>query len=303
MVSPLPCSRRAWLALVLAQCGACAGDPAAAPAPQPLLLPWQRVSGGFLASPTGPTRSFVRFVRPQLVAVRGFDLLVGDLALQRLWRVDPVAGTLVGIAGVTLTPQTALLLGADGSAWVLDAPAGQVLRFARDGRLLQTWRPGTTLPTPVGIALADGGATLLVADGLGAHWAEQRSPGAPLRLVEPVAAGGRRVGGVDAIATRGADVLVLDRLAGVVHRVDREGAVRQTLGHGDLVQPVALGVDRRGRVFVLEAAGSVKLLAPDRPAQVLALPKASALAVEGDVLAVVDEARAELQVLRLGAGP
>jgi c(7)-type cytochrome triheme protein len=43
---------------------------------------------------------------------------------------------------------------------------------------------------------------------------------------------------------------VLDRLAGVVHRTDRDGRVLATLGRGDLVQPVAIAADRDGRVFV-----------------------------------------------------
>ena len=284
-------TRRLWLAAAVA---GCSGLPDAPPGAQPLLTPWQRVRGGFLGAPSGP---YVRFVKPQALAVNGFDLLVADLAQQRLWRGDAVANTVEAIAGAPVAPQTALALGADGSAWVLDAVAGQVLRFARSGRLLQTWRPGSVLASPVAFALADGGESLVVADGLGAQWAELRSPAGPLQLVQPPG-----VKGVDAIATARDGFVVLDRLAHAVHRTARDGRVLQTLGRGELVQPLAIGVDRHDRVFVLEAGGAVRLFAEGRPLQTLAVPKAAALAVQGDLLALVDALNAKVVVYRLGSG-
>lgn len=265
-------------------------------------VPWRTLQGGFLA-PTLPgvgapprlaSGMFVRWMSPAAVALRGMDLLVADLGTQRLWRADLAGNAVTGIAGAPISPGVALALGPDLSAWVLDPVSRQVLRFARDGRLLQSHRIGLDTATPVALALADGGQTLLLADGLGAAWSEQRSPGSLLRSIEPERAPGRRISGVDGLALGREGVFVLDRLAGAVHRVSRQGVVLQTLGQGELMQPLALAVDRLDRVYVLEGQdGSIKRLAAHQPTQrwsanALGLQKIGGLAVDGLMLALTD---------------
>jgi hypothetical protein len=277
------------------QPGATTGQPG-----RPLF--WRSLQGGFLA-PTlpGPGQAprlasgmFMRWMKPGPLALLGNELLVADLAGARLWRADTAGNAVTGIAGAPVGPGMALALGPDLSAWVLDPVSRQVLRFARDGRLLQTHRIGTALPSPVALALADGGATLLLADGLGAQWSEQRGPGGLVQLIAPAQASGQRISGVDALAVAGAQFWVLDRLQGVVHRVSRQGKVLQTLGHGELLQPVALAVDRLGRVLVHDAQdGSVKRLRAGLPAlrwtaADLGLQQIGGLAIDGMMLAVSD---------------
>ncbi|OYU45419.1 MAG: hypothetical protein CFE44_07585 [Burkholderiales bacterium PBB4] len=140
-------------------------DAAVPPRDEPLLARGRSLPGGFLAPPlpgTGlPARPgtgmFVKLVAPQAVALRGNELLVLDAAGGRLWRMDVVFNTLAGIAGAPARPDSAVAIGPDGSAWVLDTDSRQVLRFARDGRLLQSHRIGLSVATPVAMALADGG--------------------------------------------------------------------------------------------------------------------------------------------------
>lgn len=223
----------------------------------------QRLLGGFLAPPAGngapllppPLGSgmFIKLQAPTAVAMRDWDLLVADLAGNRLWRADLLRQTMSPLAGAPVGPATALALGADRSAWVLDPPSRQVLRFAVDGRLLQTWRHASTVP--VGLALLDGGVTLAVPDAALGQWMEWRSGGAialPVPLLQP---DGGRSGRVDAMATGREHLYVLDRGAGLVHRARRDGQVLETLGGGALQQPVALVVDRHERVWVLDASG------------------------------------------------
>lgn len=288
----------------LAGLAGCATDaPQGAPTVTPgRPLHWRSLQGGFLA-PTlpGPGQAprmasgmFMRWVRPGPLALWGNELLVADLATARLWRADTAGNAVTGIAGAPVGPGMALALGPDLSAWVLDAVSRQVLRFARDGRLLQTHRIGTALPSPVALALADGGATLLLADGLGAQWSEQRGPAGLVHHVAPEQANGLRISGVDALAVAGDHICVLDRLQGVVHRVSRQGQVLQTLGRGELQQPVALAVDRLGRVVVHDAQDhSLKRLRSGGPAlrwtaADLGVQQIGDLAIDGTMLAVSD---------------
>jgi hypothetical protein len=301
----VPAWMRVRVALLLATAvlAGCAGAPTApAPPNGAALSPWRAVSGGFLSPPGGvfgmparpATGPLVKLVAPTAVALRGNDLLVVDSGAARVWRVDIALNTLTAIAGAPATLGTAVALGPDLSAWVLDGVSRQVLRFARDGRLMQTYRAGGASPSPVGFTLADGGATLLVADSSLHQWVEFRPAGAFATPVQPSGAGGQEVRGVDGIASAGDTVYVLDRGAGVVHAVRRDGQVLGSLGEAELKQPVAIAADRFGGVFVLDAQDrAVKLLRPGRTTLVfsagqLRVQAIGGIAVDERFLAVTD---------------
>lgn len=291
-------------------------DPPAAPGTAAGLLPWRTLTGGFLAAalppPGGPpglgSGMFVRWMSPSALALRGQDLLVADAGTGRLWRADIASSAITGVAGAPVGPGTALALGPDGSAWVLDPGAGRVLRFGRDGRLLQTHRASIALPAPVALALADGGATLLLADGLGAQWMEQRSPASVQRPVLPRTAGDTRLSGVDGLAVTADAVIVLDRAAGLVHVASRDGLVRRSLGAGELKRPVAVAVDRPGRIYVLDAHdhavcrfgtdGAVRRWLPRE----LGVTRCAAIAVDGLTLALADDLGGRVVLHRLAEG-
>lgn len=271
------------------------------------LTPWRVVGGGFLAPPQPRpvpgmpqplprpgAGMFVKLIAPAAIALRGPDMLVADGATARLWRIDAAANQASGVAGAPVVIGTALALGPDLSAWVLDPAQRQVLRFLRDGRLLQTYRVPVELPSPVAIALADGGATLLVADGLGAQWSEQRAASGIVVKIAPQGDGGARISGVDGLAAGAHALYVLDRLGAAVHRVARDGRVLATLGRGELVQPSALAVDRSDRVFVVDGAQQSLVLlregaAAERfTARDLRLQRIGGIAIDERVLALSD---------------
>lgn len=300
-------------------CG-CAADPSA-PTPaartNALLTPWRTVPGGYLTPPTPgaglPLRPgsgmFVKLVAPGALALRGSDLLVADLAGNRLWRIDTMTQAMTGITGAPVGPGTALLLGPDLSAWVLDTPARQVLRFGRDGRLLQTFRasPGAL---PSAMALADGGNVLLQADGALGQWSELRSVGVVAVALRPEREGGALMQ-VDAIAVSTRTprtVFVLDRGAGRVHVVERDGRVLQTLGEGELRQAQALAVDRLDRIFVVESTlRALRVLRAGAPsivvdAQQLGVQQIGGISIDEDWLAVSDRLVGQVVIHRLGGG-
>lgn len=341
MARPQPTRRQALQALGLAAgaaLGGCAELPAGNPgdagadAPgdagrasasrgaEPQLTRWRVISGGFLAPitprtgmPAMPgTGMFVKLMAPTALALRGDDLLVLDAGTGRLWRADTMLNTLSGIAGAPTAPGVALALGPDTSAWVLDPVGRQVLRFGRDGRLMQTQRIAHALPSPVALALADGGLTVLLGDGMGAQWSEQRGAATLTQRVAPADEQGRRISGVDGLALRpeaggrAESLWVLDRLAGAVHRVQRDGRVLQSLGRGHLMQPSALAADRDDQVFVVDQDGrALVCLHADRPAlhlgpAQLGVQQIGGIAIDGRVMALSDRLAGQVVLHRLG---
>jgi hypothetical protein len=296
-----------FAALSLVGCASDPGSQAAAPSATGPLTPWRVVNGGFLtppqaapqpgtlpAPPRPGTGMFVKLLSPAAIALRGPDLLVADAGNARLWRIDAAMNQASGIAGAPVLPNTALALGPDLSAWVLDPASRQVLRFARDGRLLQTFRVPTEMPSPVALTLADGGATLLIADGLGAQWSEQRGAAGIVQKVSPQSEGGSRISGVDGLAASESALFVLDRLGAAVHKVARDGRVLATLGRGELMQPSAIAADRHGRVFVIDQAQqSLVMLREGAAAQrfnarELQMQRLGGIAIDERVLALSD---------------
>lgn len=270
----------------------------AAPGAPAVLRPWRTLQGGFLAPPGAAfglparpgTGAFVKLLAPTAIALRGNDLLIVDAGAGRLWRADLALNTLTPIAGAPVTPGTAVALGPDLSAWVLDGVSRQVLRFARDGRLLQTWRAAPAAASVAGFALADGGATLLVADDSLRQWVEFRSAGG---LALPRALP-QELRGADGLAVAGETVFVLDKARAVVHALRRDGTPLTVLGEGELKQPQAIAADRFARVFVLDAADrAVKLLVPGRDtqtfgAEAMRVQQIGGIAVDERFLAVSD---------------
>lgn len=285
-------------------------DAVGAPARPAGLSPYRTLLGGFLAPPAPPfglparpgTGAFVKLMAPTALALRGNDLLVVDSAAGRVWRVDLSLNTLSPIAGAPATLATVVALGPDLSAWVLDSVSRQVLRFSRDGRLMQTYRGGAASPSPVAFALADGGATLLVADDSLRQWVEFRPAGA---FATPIPQDDA-VRGVDGLAVAGDTVFVLDKSLGVVHVERRDGRAADRLGEGELKQPVAIAADRFGRVAVIDAQDrAVKLLAPGRAAWVfdaaaLRVQQIGGIAIDERFLAVSDRLTGQVVIHVLG---
>lgn len=304
--------RAAASALLLAGCA----GPVDAPVDPQGEAPLSRgrvIQGGFLSAPApvvgGPLRpgtgAFVRLVFPSAVAVRDNELVIVDSGAGRVYRCDIALNTLTPIAGAPATPQTRVALGADLSAYVLDAAARRVLRFARDGRLLQTFRSDAAAAEPIDFALAANGASLLLVDRTLAQVAVFGMAGGTVIPLRAVRGDGVPAGGASAIAVGREDMYLLDVGAGLVHRVGADGAIRASFGRSQLVAPSALGVDRFERVYVADpAAGLIRVF--DDGVAVRALSASSlgvqrigGIGVTGDELAVSDSAMGQVAVFRL----
>lgn len=304
------------LGAALAGCAAAPERPAPGSGDGPLRA-WRDVQGGYLASPAplagAPmhpgTGAFVRLVLPGALALRNADLLVVDSGAARLWRCDLGLGTLVPITGAPATPLTRIALGPDLSAYVLDAPARRVLRFARDGRLLQTLRADDSLANPIDLALTRDNAAVVIADRTLAQVVRIGLAGGIAVALRAAHGDGAPAGGAVAIAAGAQDLYLLDVAAGAVHRIGRDGSIHLSFGAGQMAAPAALAVDRHERVYVADpAAGKVHvfgdgLLLRAFTAAELGVLRIGGIAVDDEALAVGDPGAGQVRLFRLGALP
>jgi hypothetical protein len=298
--------------------GCASAPPAAAPVGGgSALQPWRTVQGGFLGTPAplvgGPVRpgsgAFVRLVFPSALAVRDSELLIVDSGAGRLFRCDIAFNSLVPIVGAPATPLTRVALGPDLSAYVLDVPARRVLRFARDGRLIQTLRADDSLASPTDFMLTRNGAAVVVADRTLAQVAVIGALGGIVVPLRALRADGVATGGASAIAAGDIDMYLLDIAAGVVHRVAPDGAIRASFGQAQFTAPSRIAVDRFERVYVADpAAGRIHVFAEGAPVRSwstaeLGVQRIGGMAVDGDQLAVGDLGSGIVNLFRLGAPP
>jgi hypothetical protein len=315
----LPARRRLLAALgatVAAPLAGCASAPPASGPTVPAdgaLRPWRTVQGGFLGPPAplvgGPaqpaTGAFVRLVFPLALAVRDNEMLIVDSGAARIYRFDLAFNALVPIAGAPATPQTRVALGADLSAFVLDVPARRVLRFARDGRLIQTFRADESLATPADFALTRTGSAVVIADRTLAQLVVIGMAGGTAVATRAMRSDRVAVGGAASIAAGRDDLYMLDVAAGVVHRVAVDGAIRSSFGQSTFTAPTIVAVDRFERVYVADpAAGRLHVFFDGMPVRAwtlaeLGVQQLGGIAVDTDLLAVGDLGGGQVRLFRL----
>ena len=88
---------------------------------------------------------FTQLRGPVAVAAMGPDVYVADAGLGLLLRVDQVANRLTPFGPRGVQPGTRLAADVDGSLYVLDPASRRIQRFARDGRLLQSFPTDPTI--------------------------------------------------------------------------------------------------------------------------------------------------------------
>jgi hypothetical protein len=234
------------------------GAPAAG---TPLLTPWLAVNGawrgtlglpgGALAAPAAPMAR-LQLQQPVGVAARDERVVLYDAGLRQLLRWDRLLDqitplTAAGSVGAPLGAEHAmgLQLLSDGSLWVAEALAGQVLNIDLQGRVRRTLRDTGPGLRPVAVLQWPGSQDVYVGDATEARILVFNSFGrVQARL------GDGLLQSVSAMATGPQGLVVLDRLAQQVLVFDRDGRVLQTFGDDSLLQPRALAVDGHGRVYV-----------------------------------------------------
>lgn len=268
------------------------------------------ITGGWPASRTDaiarplPGADRLRLRQPVGVAAAGHEVVIVDAGLRQLLRYDLTVDTLTPLASFAtlLAEPVGLAIGPDRSIYVADPGVRRVLRYARDGRLLQTFFDDVHLARPSAVAVDDAG-NVVVADRSLRQLVYFNALGATLRVVDA----GAGFGTVGALAGDAARAYLLDPQARRVLLL-QDARVAQTIDLASLQRPGALAVDRDGTLFVAERAdNTVRALRDGREvaryarANGMQFADISALAADGGRLYVADRVAARVHVLALPA--
>ena len=194
---------------------------------------------------------------------------------------------------------------ADGSVWVAEPLAGQVLNIDAQGRVRRTLRDNARASRPVAVVQLPGSLDVYVGDSAPMPWSSWCSTPSAARCRRAWVEG--LLQSISAMAAGPQGLVVLDRLAQQVLVFGRDGRVLQTFGDDSLLQPRALAVDMHGRVYVGDDGDQrIKAFSADgeRLAQVGGTGNApgrfgriDAMCADGAQLYVADSRNARLAVL------
>lgn len=323
-------SRRRFVALcgigaLLSGCAPLPPEPAdASPAPlpaagrgTPLLTPWITLTGAWRASaptaqplpslplPAGPPNQRLNFQLPVGVALRGELMLIADAGWRQLFRLERSRDVMVPLGpyagALSADHATSLQLGSDGSVWLVEPLAGQVLQLDAAGRVRRTLRDERFASRPIAVVASEAPGDIFVAD----------STDARIVVFEPFGRVIRRFGegqlqSVAAMVAGPLGLYVVDRLAQQVVLFGFDGRVRHSFGDGVLVQPRAIAVDAAGRVFVADDAdqairvfldGEHIANAGGRGSAPGRFGRIDAMAADANLLAVADSVNQRVQLL------
>lgn len=317
--SRLAGGRVALLALFALLAVACSVQ-STAPSPraaseQRLLIPFLSLSGALIAPAADPTgtpslasglQGFQRFVHPVSVASAANDLYVADAGLGRVFRFDVTLNAMTPLPGVAAGDSTRVSVGPDLSLYVLDPPNRRVFRFARNGRLLGTFRDDAQLARPVDLWV-DPAGRVFVADGVFNHLVAFSPLGRASYTVLLQGDERKRVMSVAAMTGGKEGFHISDPACGCMARISPSGAVLATFGHQSIAQPGRMAADRYGRLFVADALdGSLKVfsdgqLIADIKAGELGLQRISDVHISEGSVALADDVGARVELMRLAA--
>ncbi len=293
---------------------------AGARAGTPLLTPWMTLTGAWRAPaavaqplpmpmpmpfPAPPSNQRLNFQLPVGVALRGELMLIADAGWRQLFRLERSRDVMVPLGpfatALAADHATSLQLGSDGSVWLVEPAAGQVVQLDAAGRVRRTLRDARFASRPIAVVASEAPGDIFVAD----------STDARIVVFEPFGRVIRRFGegqlqSIAAMVAGPLGLYVVDRLAQQVVVFGPDGTVRQSFGDGVLVQPRAIAVDAAGRVFVADDAdqtirvfldGEHIANAGGRGSAPGRFGRIDAMAVDGNLLAVADGVNSRVQLL------
>ncbi|MFL6565506.1 MAG: NHL repeat-containing protein [Burkholderiales bacterium] len=294
-----------WIAVFLA-CGGCESTPRA-PAHYSSLTPGPVIRGGLLGDATrvGVAGPFTALRGPVAVAAMGPDVYVADTGLGLLLRVDQVANRLTPFGPRGVQPGTRLAADVDGSLYVLDPASRRLQRFARDGRLLQSFPTDPTIASLRDLALDHTRGRILGVDALNRQLVAFRPLGASSELLPLYGEPRNQLASFDALTAAPEALYALDGRCRCIARLAFDGRVLGTFGQERLVRPERIAADRFGRLFVADGGDrAIKafrdgVLEETVPYAGLGLLEATDLAYADGWLYVADAPGSQVRMLRV----
>lgn len=225
------------------------------PARYSVLTPGPLIRGGLLgdaAGRVGVAGPFTPLRGPVAVAAMGPDVYVADAGAGMLLRVDQVANRLTPFGPRGVQPGIRLAADVDGSLYVLDPSSRRLQRFARDGRLMQSFPTDPTIASLRDLALDPTRGRILGADALNRQLVAFRPLGTSSELLPLYGEPRYQVTSFDALAVAPDALYALDGRCRCIARLAFDGRVLTTFGHEHLVKPERIAADRYGRLFVAD---------------------------------------------------
>ncbi|HZP86902.1 MAG TPA: hypothetical protein VFB54_08765 [Burkholderiales bacterium] len=249
-----------------------------------------------------------RLLRPSAVALRGADVYVVDSGLARVLHILSGNQMMHALQGAPAQVGVRVRTGSDRSAYVLDPLQRRVLRFAPNGRLVQTLAaPSEILGRPGALTIDERRGVVVIVDvsfnqlvvmpllGGSAYPLLTKSREALPSLVGVAA-------GADGYYT-------IDAICHCVTLFASNGVVLATFGNDTLIAPLAIGVDQDERVYVADRAdNSIKVYSAGRQVGVatgakLGVTEITDIDVDQGMLAVADGIGARVVLARIAVAP
>lgn len=269
----------------------------------PVLSSWRTLHGALLerGPDLRPAPVFQIFMAPVALAARGNWLWVADAGQRKVFLLDQARPVMFAVPDYLAQAVTAMLAGPDLSLYVADSAARRVLRFGFDGRPLPGYADAARLAGPVGLALDQAHANLLVADKLYRQVLVFGSLGTLREVVQPEAARS-----IDAMAQGPDGLYLVDRVQRQVLVTGADGAARYAFGQGTLGMPGQIAVDRHNRVFVsdeldqtIKVYADGALIDAGQGSSKARFVQIAGLALDQDILYVADRANGRIVLLRI----
>lgn len=195
---------------------------------------------------------FVAITNPVSVGARGSLLYIVDAAKQLVYRYNSSTERLTPLYSVSSHLQglpNAVTVDHDGSFFLSDPFARQVLHFTMQGEIRRTYQDAINLTNPVAVNLAPSGE-LYIADRLYDHVLVFNRGGQLLRAIGQRGEGKGQFLEIIDMATGPDGVYVIDRLSKNVKVFTAEGVLLREIPHPEVNAPTAIAVDYAERVYI-----------------------------------------------------
>ena len=232
-------------------------------APAAAVPRWPGIRGGIVSESEAfsgaPMRGQrVSLLQPVALAASPQVLYVADAGWGRILRIDRVRNSLGFIAAPRVNVFTRLVLGPDGTLFVLEPGRKRIHALFAPPGMRRSYAEGDSYLThPVDIAWDERQHHLVVADGLMQRLVTYRSTGFSQQLALRLS-GDAALQELTAVACGPDGYAILDRPQRRVWVFSREGGMLHAFGEDVLQNPHALVIDWRGRTYVMDGgAGAV----------------------------------------------
>ncbi len=206
-----------------------------------------------------------RFVQPVQFASSIGEAFVADPGRAGILRVNLATEAVSKFAELPPTRIGGLFVDRWQSVYVAEPARRRVVRYGRDGVVDRMFQDTRALAEPIDV-VADETDRIYVADAVTARIVVFNLAGEVIDVLGGRAGSRWPFAGIVALAGGPLGLYGVDSTTGRVHVVTRSGEPQFSLGAGRLRLPVAVAVDRFGRVFVADQyENRVHVFEPDTP--------------------------------------